>query len=154
VEEVVGEGLLVHEPRLPEAGRRERVIKALGEVGLSEEQFPGLLQRYPHEFSGGQRQRIAIARALIVQPRLLILDEPTSALDVTIQKQVLKLLQRLQREKRLSYMLITHDVDVIRAMAHDVVVMKDGDILESGTVTQVLDAPRQDYTRTLVAAAS
>jgi microcin C transport system ATP-binding protein len=91
---------------------------------------------------------------LIVQPRLLILDEPTSALDVTIQKQVLKLLQRLQREKRLSYMLITHDVDVIRAMAHDVVVMKDGDILESGTVTQVLDAPRQDYTRILVAAAS
>ncbi|HEX9721597.1 MAG TPA: dipeptide ABC transporter ATP-binding protein [Ramlibacter sp.] len=154
VEEIVGEGLLVHEPGLPEAGRRERVIQALGEVGLSEEQFPGLLQRYPHEFSGGQRQRLAIARALIVQPRLLILDEPTSALDVTIQKQVLKLLQRLQREKRLSYMLITHDVDVIRAMAHDVVVMKDGDILESGTVTQVLDAPRQDYTRILVAAAS
>jgi microcin C transport system ATP-binding protein len=154
VEEIVGEGLLVHEPDLPLAGRRERVIQALGEVGLSEDQFPGLLQRYPHEFSGGQRQRLAIARALIVNPRLLILDEPTSALDVTIQKQVLKLLQRLQREKRLSYMLITHDVDVIRAMAHDVVVMKDGDILEAGSVTQVLDAPRQDYTRTLVAAAS
>jgi microcin C transport system ATP-binding protein len=154
VEEIVGEGLLVHEPALLDAGRRERVIRALAEVGLSEEQFPGLLQRYPHEFSGGQRQRLAIARALIVQPRLLILDEPTSALDVTIQKQVLKLLQRLQREKRLSYMLITHDVDVIRAMAHDVLVMKDGDILESGTVGQVLDAPRQEYTRTLVAAAS
>jgi microcin C transport system ATP-binding protein len=154
VEEIVGEGLLVHEPGLPMDGRRERVMQALWEVGLSEDQFPGLLQRYPHEFSGGQRQRLAIARALIVQPRLLILDEPTSALDVTIQKQVLKLLQRLQREKGLSYMLITHDVDVIRAMAHDVVVMKDGDILESGTVRQVLDAPRQDYTRTLVAAAS
>jgi microcin C transport system ATP-binding protein len=154
VEEIVGEGLLVHEPGLPEAGRRERVIQALGEVGLSEEQFPGLLQRYPHEFSGGQRQRLAIARALIVRPRLLILDEPTSALDVTIQKQVLGLLQRLQREKRLSYMLITHDVDVIRAMAHDVVVMKDGNILESGAVNDVLDAPRQEYTRTLVAAAS
>jgi microcin C transport system ATP-binding protein len=154
VEEIVGEGLLVHEPSLDEAGRRARVITALGDVGLSEEQFPGLLQRYPHEFSGGQRQRLAIARALIVNPQLLVLDEPTSALDVTIQKQVLKLLQRLQREKGLSYLLITHDVDVIRAMAHDVVVMKDGDILESGTVAQVLDAPQQDYTRTLVAAAS
>jgi microcin C transport system ATP-binding protein len=154
VEEIVGEGLLVHEPALPPAGRRERVIQALGEVGLSEAQFPGLLQRYPHEFSGGQRQRLAIARALIVQPRLLVLDEPTSALDVTIQKQVLQLLQRLQREKGLSYLLITHDVDVIRAMAHDVVVMKDGDILEAGPVGQVLDAPQQDYTRTLVAAAA
>ncbi len=154
VEEIVGEGLLVHEPQLPVAGRRERVVQALGEVGLTHEQFPGLLQRYPHEFSGGQRQRLAIARALIVQPQLLVLDEPTSALDVTIQKQVLGLLQRLQREKGLSYLLITHDVDVIRSMAHDVLVMKDGDILEAGPVAQVLDAPRQDYTRVLVAAAS
>ena len=154
VEEIVGEGLLVHEPGLALPARRERVMQALADVGLSEEQFPGLLQRYPHEFSGGQRQRLAIARALIVQPQLLILDEPTSALDVTIQKQVLRLLQRLQREKGLSYLLITHDVDVIRAMAHDVMVMKDGDIVESGPVLQVLDAPRDDYTRTLVAAAA
>ena len=154
VEEIVGEGLLVHEPQLPLSGRRERVIQALHDVGLSEEQFPGLLQRYPHEFSGGQRQRLAIARALIVNPQLLILDEPTSALDVTIQKQVLRLLQRLQREKGLSYLLITHDVDVIRAMAHDVVVMKDGDILEAGTVEQVMESPRQEYTRILVAAAT
>jgi microcin C transport system ATP-binding protein len=154
VEEIVGEGLLVHEPALPLPGRRERVIQALAEVGLDERQFPGLLQRYPHEFSGGQRQRLAIARALIVQPRLLVLDEPTSALDVTIQKQVLQLLQRLQREKGLSYLLITHDVDVIRAMAHDVVVMKDGDILEAGPVERVLDAPQQEYTRVLVAAAA
>ncbi|MBG9386969.1 ABC transporter ATP-binding protein [Caenimonas aquaedulcis] len=154
VEEIVGEGLLVHEPGLKIDGRRERVLQALHDVGLTESQFPGLLQRYPHEFSGGQRQRLAIARALIVGPQLLVLDEPTSALDVTIQKQVLKLLQRLQREKGLSYLLITHDVDVIRAMAHDVMVMKDGDILESGTVAQVLDSPREDYTRTLVAAAS
>jgi len=154
VEEIVGEGLLVHEPGLPPPDRRERVRHALDEVGLSENQFPGLLQRYPHEFSGGQRQRLAIARALIVNPSLLILDEPTSALDVTIQKQVLRMLQRLQRDKRLSYLLITHDVDVIRAMAHDVLVMKDGHILESGSVARVLNEPQQDYTRILVAAAS
>ena len=154
VEEIVGEGLLVHEPGLDLPARRERVIQALHDVGLGETQFPGLLQRYPHEFSGGQRQRLAIARALIVQPQLLVLDEPTSALDVTIQKQVLRLLQRLQREKGLSYLLITHDVDVIRAMAHDVMVMKDGDIVEAGPVLQVLDAPRDEYTRILVAAAA
>ena len=123
----------MHEPGLPPAERRERVIAALADVGLGEAQFPGLLQRYPHEFSGGQRQRLAIARALIVEPQLLVLDEPTSALDVTIQKQVLQLLQRLQRERGLSYLLITHDVDVIRAMAHEVLVMKDGEVLETGT---------------------
>ena len=154
VEEIVGEGLLVHEPGLDADARRERVLQTLADVGLTEEQFPGLLDRYPHEFSGGQRQRLAIARALIVQPQLLVLDEPTSALDVTIQKQVLKLLQRLQRERGLSYLLITHDVDVIRAMAHEVLVMKDGDILEAGPVAQVLHSPASDYTRALIAAAS
>ena len=154
VQEIVGEGLLVHEPALPLPQRRERVTAALADVGLQEAHFPGLLSRYPHEFSGGQRQRLAIARALIVQPQLLVLDEPTSALDVTIQKQVLQLLQRLQRERGLAYLLITHDVDVIRAMAHDVVVMKDGRILESGTVHEVMTAPREEYTRTLVAAAA
>ena len=152
VEEIVGEGLLVHAPTLSTQERQVRVISALDEVGLSESQFPGLLQRYPHEFSGGQRQRIAIARALIVEPRLMVLDEPTSALDVTIQKQVLQLLQRLQRERGLSYLLITHDVDVIRAMAHEVIVMKDGEIVESGALAKVLDAPEHPYTRTLVAA--
>jgi len=154
VEEIAGEGLLVHEAGLSPSQRRERVVGALAEVGLDDAQFPGLLSRYPHEFSGGQRQRLAIARALIVQPQLLVLDEPTSALDVTIQKQVLNLLQRLQRDKGLSYLLITHDVDVIRAMAHDVMVMKDGEVLETGTVGQVLDAPQHDYTRTLVASAA
>jgi microcin C transport system ATP-binding protein len=154
VEEIVGEGLHVHARELNTAQRQERVLQTLQDVGLTQVQFPGLLQRYPHEFSGGQRQRIAIARALIVQPTILVLDEPTSALDVTIQKQVLSLLQRLQRERGLSYLLITHDVDVIRAMAHEVLVMKDGDIVEQGSVQAVLDAPQHAYTQRLVAAAT
>jgi microcin C transport system ATP-binding protein len=153
VEAIVEEGLTVHEPKLPPAGRRERALQALADVGMTEAQFPGLLQRYPHEFSGGQRQRLAIARALIINPSLLVLDEPTSALDVTIQKQVLALLQRLQRERGLSYLLITHDVDVIRAMAHEVMVMKDGEVLESGSLSEVLDTPQHPYTRVLVTAA-
>jgi microcin C transport system ATP-binding protein len=154
VEEMVGEGLRVHAPELSIAQRQVRVLATLGEVGLGQEQFPNLLQRYPHEFSGGQRQRIAIARALIIEPQILVLDEPTSALDVTIQKQVLTLLQRLQKSHGLSYLLITHDVDVIRAMAHGVMVMKDGDIVEAGSVRAVLDAPQHAYTQRLVAAAS
>jgi len=156
IEQIVGEGLLVHQPGLSAAERRERVVKALADVGLVDDPARGgdWLQRYPHEFSGGQRQRLAIARALIVEPRLLVLDEPTSALDVTVQKQVLALLQRLQRERGLSYLLITHDVDVIRAMAHEVVVMKDGAVVESGHVQQVLQNPVHPYTRVLVQAAA
>jgi microcin C transport system ATP-binding protein len=150
VGELVGEGLLVHASELSAQQRQSKVLAALAEVGMSDAQFPGLLERYPHEFSGGQRQRLAIARALIVEPQMLVLDEPTSALDVTIQKQVLQLLQRLQRERGLSYLLITHDVDVIRAMAHDVMVMKDGEILESGTVAQIMASPKHAYTTLLV----
>jgi microcin C transport system ATP-binding protein len=152
VEEIVGEGLRVHAPTLPVAERTRRVAAALAEVGLTEAQFPGLLARYPHEFSGGQRQRIALARALIVEPALLVLDEPTSALDVTIQKQVLALLQRLQRERGLAYLLITHDVDVVRAMAHEVLVLKDGQVVESGPALQALAQPAHAYTQRLLAA--
>jgi microcin C transport system ATP-binding protein len=151
IEEVVGEGLRIHACGLGADARQSQVLQALADVGLTPQLYPGLLGRYPHEFSGGQRQRIAIARALIVQPKLLVLDEPTSALDVTIQKQILQLLQALQRERGLSYLLITHDVDVIRAMAHEVMVMKDGVVVESGPIEQVLDAPQHEYTRVLVA---
>jgi microcin C transport system ATP-binding protein len=150
VEEIVGEGLRVHQPGLSVAQRQLRVVQALDDVGMTQVQFPRLLQRYPHEFSGGQRQRLAIARALMVEPDMLVLDEPTSALDVTVQKQVLQLLQKLQRERGLSYLLITHDVAVIRAMAHQVLVMKDGEILESGPTAQVLAAPQHPYTQLLV----
>ena len=153
VEEIVGEGLRVHAPVMPPAERSQRVGQALADVGLTQAAFPGLLGRYPHEFSGGQRQRIALARALIVQPELLVLDEPTSALDVTIQKQVLGLLQQLQRERGLAYLLITHDVDVVRAMAHEVLVLKDGAVVEAGAAAQVLSQPQHPYTQRLLAAA-
>jgi len=152
VEQVVGEGLQVHAPDLNPLARQIKVLEALADVGMREDQFPGLLARYPHEFSGGQRQRIAIARALIVQPRILVLDEPTSALDVSIQKQVLDLLQRLQRERGLSYLLITHDIAVIEAMAHQVMVLKDGLVVEAGDLNRVMNQPESEYTRSLLAA--
>lgn len=177
VEEIISEGLHIHglatgpEARNPTATApahasapparhdraaavRQRVLEVLRDVGLDEARFPGLLQRYPHEFSGGQRQRLAIARALIVRPRVLVLDEPTSALDVTIQQQVLALLQHLQRTQALGYVLITHDMDVIRAMAHEVLVMQDGRIVEHGPVQAILQRPQHPYTRQLIAAAA
>ncbi|MDH5858323.1 ABC transporter ATP-binding protein [Lampropedia aestuarii] len=151
--EIVGEGLRVHSPDASAEQRRQTVADVLAEVGLTQTQFPGLLERYPHEFSGGQRQRIAIARALVVQPSVLVLDEPTSALDATIQQQVLALLQRLQQERGLAYLLITHDVDVVKAMAHRVMVMKSGAVVEAGEMHQVLQQPQHAYTQALVAAA-
>lgn len=148
--QIVGEALSFHEPALSTKAVRSRVQAILDSVGLTEVRFPNLLARFPHEFSGGQRQRIAIARALITHPDILVLDEPTSALDVTIQRQVLSLLQSLQKRLGLSYLLITHDMDVIHAMAHDVIVMKDGRAVEYGGVHDILRFPQHDYTRRLI----
>jgi microcin C transport system ATP-binding protein len=148
VGEIVGEGLAVHEKLAP-AERAERVAAALREVGLT----PEMTERYPHEFSGGQRQRIAIARALVLKPRLVVLDEPTSALDVSVQAQVVELLRELQARHRLAYLFISHDLRVVRAMAHRIVVLKDGKVVEEGEAEAVVAAPRQPYTRALMAAA-
>ena len=150
VQELVSEGLTLHAPDLDELGRLRRILVTLAAVGLTETEFPGLLQRYPHEFSGGQRQRLAIARALVIEPQVLVLDEPTSALDATTQLQVIQLLQKLQRERGLSYLLITHDVSVIRAMAHHVMVMQGGKVVEAGTFEQVMNNPQAPYTKILL----
>ena len=147
--EIVGEGLAVHEPGLSGAGRDAAVASALEEVGLE----PAMAERYPHEFSGGQRQRIAIARALVLKPRLVVLDEPTSALDVSVQAQVVDLLRALQARHRLAYLFISHDLRVVRAMAHRIVVLKDGVVVEEGEAEALTAAPREPYTRALMAAA-
>ncbi|MDQ8035943.1 MAG: dipeptide ABC transporter ATP-binding protein [Pedobacter sp.] len=148
VEQIVEEGLALHFPELSADERRARVIEVLAEVGLP----ASVLGRYPHEFSGGQRQRIAIARAIVLKPRLLVLDEPTSALDVSIQNQVLDLLVRLQKKYGLSYLLISHDIAVVNALAHRIYVLKDGDVVEEGETTAVINQPQHPYTQRLVQA--
>jgi len=147
-EEVIAEGLGVHGVE-PGRNRRDMVREMMVEVGLD----PDTMHRYPHEFSGGQRQRIAIARAMILRPRLVVLDEPTSALDMTVQVQIVQLLRDLQRKYRLAYLFISHDLKVVRALSHKVIVMKQGDIVETGTAEEIFSAPKSEYTRTLMDAA-
>ncbi|HZP21316.1 MAG TPA: ABC transporter ATP-binding protein [Bauldia sp.] len=149
VGDIVGEGLKVHNARLSAAERDRKVAVALEEVGLD----PSTRHRYPHEFSGGQRQRIAVARAMVLEPRFVMLDEPTSALDMSVQAQVVDLLRALQVKRNLAYMFISHDLKVVRALANEVVVMRAGKIVEKGTATEVFDHPQSAYTRALLAAA-
>ncbi|MEN3160469.1 ABC transporter ATP-binding protein [Tistrella mobilis] len=149
VGDIVAEGLDVHAPIADRAARRDRIGAALAEVGLD----AAMQDRFPHEFSGGQRQRIAIARALILEPELIVLDEPTSALDVSIQAQIVELLRGLQRRRQLAYVLISHDLAVVRALAHKLIVLRQGRVMEQGEAASVMAAPETDYTRALIRAA-
>ena len=149
VEQIVGEGLLVHDLAGSTQEREALIVQALEEVGLD----PDTRHRYPHEFSGGQRQRIAIARAMVLKPRFLVLDEPTSALDMSVQAQIVDLLRDLQAKHRLAYLFISHDLKVVRSLSNDVIVMRDGVVVESGEAAEIFDAPREPYTRALMAAA-
>ena len=149
VAQIVEEGLLVHGTDLDYDGRRARVAEALEEVGLD----PATMDRYPHEFSGGQRQRIAIARAMALKPDFVVLDEPTSALDMSVQAQIVDLLRDLQQRHDLAYLFISHDLKVVRALADEVIVMRNGKVVEQGSSDQVFDAPQTDYTKALMAAA-
>ena len=146
VRETLQEGMIVHQIGATARERAERCLELLQQVSLP----PEALDRYPHEFSGGQRQRVAIARALSVDPNFIVLDEPTSALDVSVQSQVLNLLRRLQRERGLTYLFVTHNLDVVGYLADEVCVMEHGKIIERGTVDQIFDSPQQEYTRHLL----
>jgi microcin C transport system ATP-binding protein len=147
VAEIVEEGLVAQNLKLGE--RREAVARALADVGLE----PETMDRYPHEFSGGQRQRIAIARAMALDPEFVVLDEPTSALDKSVRSQIVDLLADLQKRRNLAYLFISHDLEVVRALASDVIVMKAGRVVESGPAQQIFNHPREAYTQALMQAA-
>jgi len=149
VGDIVAEGLSIHQPGLGGKERAARIAEALTDVGLD----PAMQHRYPHEFSGGQRQRISIARAMILKPRFVMLDEPTSALDMSVQAQIVELLRALQQRHRLAYLFVSHDLRVVRAMAHDMLVMKDGQVVEAGSAEAIFERPQQDYTKRLLQAA-
>ena len=149
VSQIIGEGLRIHSPELDELERDSIVRNALIDVGLEEE----MLKRYPHEFSGGQRQRISIARAIVLRPKLIVMDEPTSALDVSVQAQIVDLLREVQAKYDLVYLFISHDLKVVRALAHYLVVMKNGKVIEQGEAGQVFDNPKEAYTKELMDAA-
>jgi microcin C transport system ATP-binding protein len=149
VGQIIEEGLLIQKPRMDQAERRARVSRALKEVGLD----PTSQDRYPHEFSGGQRQRIAIARALVLEPKFLILDEPTSALDVSVQAQIVDLLRDLQKRYKLAYLFISHDLKVVRALANAIIVLRHGKVVEQGSARTVFTKPKTEYTKALLAAA-
>jgi len=149
IAEIIEEGLKIHEPKLTADERDQRVVDVLTEVGLD----PSTRFRYPHEFSGGQRQRVAIARAMVLKPRFVMLDEPTSALDMSVQAQVVDLLRNLQSRHNLAYLFISHDLKVIRALANDVIVMRNGKVVEAGPSEQIFERPQTEYTRALISAA-
>lgn len=149
--EIVGEGIKVHFPKLTKEERQKKVLSVLGAVGLKDED---ILKQYPHEFSGGQRQRIAIARALAVEPKIMILDEPTSALDVTVQAAIIRLLKKIQKETGIAYLFISHDMRAIRAIAHEVAVMHKGVIVEQGVTNEIFNHPKSAYAKELINAAT
>ena len=149
IKEIINEGLEIHKKDLSEKDKKKLILDTLRKVDLD----TAILNRYPHEFSGGQRQRIAIARVIVLKPRFLILDEPTSALDLSVQSQIIELLKTLQKENNLGYIFISHDLRVIRSLAHKIIVLKNGKIVEKGNSKDIFTNPKQSYTKKLISAA-